>query len=118
MKLASRQRPENMMSAQYPTAPIQTVCKAVCDSIQRLRIPHVQTQLKAVATGSVIDALDVETVSNVLLPMVPKPSRDRLGETATEAWEAVGRSLQIQEMLVREIEALVRAGYERLNSSA
>lgn len=51
-----------------------------------LRSPYTQLQLKGRATGSVVDALDPETISSVLVPQLSSTDATRLGEQAEAAW--------------------------------
>lgn len=54
-----------------------------------LRSPYVQVQLKATATGSVIDALDPDTAGAVLVPRVDSALETELGEKVVQAWRNI-----------------------------
>jgi hypothetical protein len=76
------------------------------------RSPFVQVQLKARATGSVVDALDVPTVADVLLPALRKGLRDELGEQVEEAWERVAEAVRIEERTAEQLERFIVESYE------
>jgi hypothetical protein len=76
------------------------------------RSPFVQVQLKSRATGNVVDALDVPTVSDVLMPMLKPTQRDELGEEAENAWEQVAQALCLEEQIVSDLETLIVDSYE------
>jgi len=82
-----------------------------------LRSPFVQIQLKSRATGNVVDALDVPTVSDVLLPALNREQRDDLGKEAEHAWEKVAAALRLEEQTVNELEKLIVDSYESNRSS-
>ena len=77
-----------------------------------LRSPFVQIQLKSRATGNVVDALDIPTVSDVLLPALNREQRDELGKEAEKAWEQVAEALRLEEQTVTELEKLIVDSYE------
>ncbi len=78
-----------------------------------LRSPYVQAQLKARAAGSVVDALDPQTIADVLLPMPAQEDRDQLGAQAEDAWEKIARAVRMQQTTVAKLERLIVEGYER-----
>jgi len=82
-----------------------------------LRSPFVQIQIKSRATGNVVDALDVPTVSAVLLPVLQKKQRDELGMEAEKAWEKVADALRLEEQTVTALEKLIVDSYESNRSS-
>jgi hypothetical protein len=49
--------------------------------------PPVQVQLKALATGSVVDALSTGDVKSVFVPYAETPATRRLGDAAQQAWQ-------------------------------
>ena len=77
-----------------------------------LRSPFVQIQLKSRATGNVVDALDVPTVSDVLLPALNQEKRDELGMVVEEAWEDVADALRLEEQTVKQLDKLIVDSYE------
>ena len=79
-----------------------------------LRSPYVQIQLKALATGSVVDALDEATAGEAVIPLLPKPQRDAIGRTVAGAWEAIADSVRIAGRAVAELDSVIRSAYERL----
>ena len=79
--------------------------------------PFVQVQLKARATGSVVDALDPTSVDGVLIPMVSSDVRESLGSRAEEAWRLVSDALSIQEDTVRLLEDTIVNDYETLSAA-
>jgi hypothetical protein len=52
-----------------------------------LRLQEVQVQLKSVATGSVVDALDAENCGPVLIPRLDEETESEIGTAVTGAWE-------------------------------
>jgi hypothetical protein len=77
-----------------------------------LRSPYVQVQLQARATGSVVDALDPATISDILLPVLAKEDMDNFGSTAQSAWEDVAQALDIEDATVKLLEEMIIGGYE------
>lgn len=75
-----------------------------------LRNSYVQLQLKARATGSVIDALEPETIADVLLPSVSVADQKRLGKAASRAWDDIAMAQELEERTVAEFEAAIGAG--------
>jgi hypothetical protein len=79
-----------------------------------LRSPYVQRQLKARATGSVIDALEPDTIADVLLPWLSPKEEKRLGSAAAEAWDNIASAQELEQETVAEFEKAIVAGYERM----
>ncbi len=77
-----------------------------------LRSPYVQMQLKSRATGSVIDALEPDSVEDLLVPMLNETDRHDMGCRAEDAWEQIARAVRTEETAVAELEDLIVAGYE------
>ena len=77
-----------------------------------MRSPYVQMQIKAAATGSVIDALDPRTVGEVVIPRLGQDTERRLGLAAVRAWESIGRSIQEEAAVVAALESRLSAAYE------
>jgi hypothetical protein len=77
-----------------------------------LRSPFVQVQLKTRATGNVVDALDVPTIADVLLPALDRNKRDALGKDVESAWEKVAEALRLEEAAVSALEKLIVDSYE------
>jgi hypothetical protein len=78
-----------------------------------LRSPYVQRQMKARATGSVIDGLDPETVADVLLPAPSARDRKRLSAEAAEAWEGIAAALRDEDAVVAKLESTIANAYEK-----
>jgi hypothetical protein len=78
-----------------------------------LRSPYVQTQLKSRATGSVVDALDPTAIADVVVPLLERSHRNRLGERADSAWEAIFRALEIENSVAARLEQRIVSGYEQ-----
>lgn len=77
-----------------------------------------QTQLKRSATGSVIDAIDPDTIRGVLIPKLDKKREDDLGQRCVEAWESIAEGLKISETTVDKLEQDVADAYEKNASQA
>jgi hypothetical protein len=77
-----------------------------------LRLREVQVQLKSMATGSVIDALDEVTCGSVLVPRIGD-AEERLGERVDAAYEKWAKAYLLQIQGASEFEAAVCAGCER-----
>jgi hypothetical protein len=78
-----------------------------------LRSPYVQLQLKSRATGSVVDALDPETINDVLIPVLDSHEMKRIGGVVENAWESIATALQIEDTVVSMFESCIVSGYER-----
>ena len=78
-----------------------------------LSSPLVQAQLKARATGSVVDGLDPQTVSDVVLPVLDQDKVKDLGQSAADYWEKMSEAVNVEDECSRYIENLVAEGYER-----
>jgi hypothetical protein len=78
-----------------------------------LRSPYVQLQLKSLAYGSVIDALDPPTVTKVVIPLPGGRTGRELGKAAEEAWEKVAKAVRQITSTVESLEVEIREGYER-----
>lgn len=64
-----------------------------------LTSPWVQTQLKARATGSVIDALEPEEIEDVALPLVAEAKRRELDKEVQRCWDLISESIQLVEQV-------------------
>jgi hypothetical protein len=69
--------------------------------------PWVQKQLKAFASGSVIDALEVEEVSKVVLPLLPETERKALDAEVVRCWNLISKGVTRTEEVVRHFEAMM-----------
>ena len=72
-----------------------------------------QAQLKARATGSVIDALDPGTVADVIIPRLPKRDVVELGARADQAWRKISDAIVTLDSLAEQIEHLLDLGGDR-----
>jgi len=77
-----------------------------------LRSPYTQRQLKARATGSVVDALEPETIGEVLLPALSSRDQERLGKASARAWDDIASAQELEDRTVQDFEKLIIAGYE------
>lgn len=66
-----------------------------------------QRQLKARASGSVVDALEPEEVTKVIIPYLEQTQRDALNEEAVRCWKLISDSIQIIEAVVGSFEELL-----------
>lgn len=72
-----------------------------------LASPWVQKQMKARATGSVIDALEPEEIEIVLLPMLPKAQRKALDEEAVRCWTLISDGIELSQKVASRFEQLL-----------
>ena len=77
-----------------------------------LKSPYVQLQLKAMATGSVVDALDETIAARAVVFMPPKDERDEIGARVVSAWEAITASIRITAGTVATLDSAIRYAYE------
>ena len=77
-----------------------------------LKSPYVQLQLKAMATGSVVDALDETIGARAVVFMPPKDERDEIGARVVSAWEAIAASIRITAGTVATLDSAIRYAYE------
>jgi hypothetical protein len=77
-----------------------------------LRSRYVQIQLKAAATGSVIDALDPAAAGDVVIPRLSGADERRLGAIAATAWDGIGRAIRLEDAVVRALDAMITNAYE------
>jgi hypothetical protein len=82
-----------------------------------LCLPQVQIQIKAAATGSVIDALDPQTLGAILIPRLEPLEEKRLGALVEVAWEQIAESVRTNGEIVGELEKLLRDAYENSKGS-
>ena len=75
--------------------------------------PYVQIQLKALATGSVVDALDDVTLAETSVPLLPEDQRNEIGTRVVSAWEAIAESVRVTKQAVAHLETVIRTAYER-----
>ncbi len=68
----------------------------------------VQSQLKALATGSVVDALSDEDVASVVVPYDTSLESLRLGEAAERAWQLFADASKAEENAIAALEAEFR----------
>jgi restriction endonuclease S subunit len=54
-----------------------------------LRSPYVQMQLKSKASGSVIDALEPNSIGDIIIPSTGKAEQERMGNRVEAAWEDI-----------------------------
>lgn len=76
-----------------------------------LRLHEVQVQLKSVATGSVVDALDDMTCGPVLIPRAGD-AESAIGKRVDDAYEKWAEAFRLQTAGAEEFEAAVQAAYE------
>ena len=77
-----------------------------------LRTQEVQVQLKAVATGSVVDALDENVSGGVLIPRLDKAIEADLGVRIDAAYEMWADAYLLQSSAADLLEAEIDAAYE------
>ena len=77
-----------------------------------LKSPYVQIQFKAMATGSVVDALD-ETIGTSAVVFLPsKDIREAIGARVLTAWEAIAESIRMTAATVSTLDSAIRHAYE------
>lgn len=64
----------------------------------------VQSQLKALATGSVVDALSTGDVASVIVPYANTKETRRLGDAAQEVWELFADASRAEDEAIRDLE--------------
>ncbi|MBR1129486.1 hypothetical protein [Bradyrhizobium iriomotense] len=72
-----------------------------------LSSPWVQRQLKARATGSVIDALEPEEIEQVVLPMLAENERKKLDEEAVRCWTLISDGVSLSKETASRFEHLL-----------
>lgn len=77
-----------------------------------LRVQEVQVQLKSVATGSVVDALDANVCGGVLIPRLGKTIEADLGARIDAAYEMWADAYLLQSSAADRLEAQIEAAYE------
>ena len=77
-----------------------------------LKSPYVQIQLKAMATGSVVDALDETVGASTLVFLPPEKHRDEIGARVVTAWEAIADSIRITASTVTTLDSVIGRAYE------
>ena len=77
-----------------------------------LKSPYVQLQFKAMATGSVVDALDETIGARAVVFVPPKNERDKIGARVASAWEAIAESMRITMAIVATLDSAIRHAYE------
>jgi hypothetical protein len=77
-----------------------------------LMLHEVQVQLKSVATGSVVDALDEATCGPILIPRLGGPEEKELGIRVDAAYEKWAEASRLQSAGADELEAEIQAAYE------
>ena len=76
-----------------------------------LMVQETQIQLKSVATGSVVDALDASTTASVIIPRVGD-AEENLGKRVDAAYEKWADAHRLLDSAASVFEAEVRAAYE------
>jgi hypothetical protein len=79
-----------------------------------LRSPYVTAQLKSLATGSVVDALNVEPSQMFTSRGWLKKTANRMGKAAERAWEEIAEYLRLETEIVDEIESAEQLGVTRI----
>ncbi len=67
-----------------------------------------QAQLKALATGSVVDALSDTDVASVTVPFEDSPAALKLGKAAELAWQHFADAATAEETAIAALEAEFR----------
>lgn len=66
--------------------------------------PWVQAQLKASASGSVVDAIEPDSVSKIILPMLKPDAMVALGAEVERCWNLISESIALTESTVERFE--------------
>ncbi|GMO39755.1 hypothetical protein [Bradyrhizobium sp. TM233] len=72
-----------------------------------LSSPWVQLQLKARATGSVIDALEPDEIEQVVVPMLPEKKRAALDREVVRCWNAISEGVSRSKETANRFERLL-----------
>lgn len=70
----------------------------------------VQLQLKALATGSVVDALSDDDVASVIVPYDDTAAAKRLGAAASQAWQLFSEATRAEDAAIAALESEFSAG--------
>lgn len=70
----------------------------------------VQAQLKALATGSVVDALSEDDVASVIVPYADSEAMLKLGRDAEQAWQLFAEASSAEDAAIAALEAEFRGG--------
>lgn len=76
-----------------------------------LSSPWVQRQLKARATGSVIDALEPEEIDRVVIPMLGDGDRLELDQRVRSSWDKISASVATATATVRELDGWIAGSH-------
>ena len=74
-------------------------------------------QLKSVATGSVVDALDAETCGPVLIPRLANEAESELGAAVIAAWERWAQAARLDEGAAEFVRKRSAAGIRRASDA-
>jgi hypothetical protein len=66
--------------------------------------PWVQIQLKAIASGSVVDAIEPDSVSKIVIPMLGRNAMLALGAEAARCWNLISESIALLDATVERFE--------------
>lgn len=66
--------------------------------------PWVQMQLKACASGSVVDAIEPDSVSKIVVPRLSDDQMQEIGTEAERCWKLISDSIALGDMTVAEFE--------------
>lgn len=72
-----------------------------------LTSPWVQKQLKARATGSVIDALEPEEIANIIIPLLPEAQRLTLDKEVERCWLLISNAVSLSSKIAQRFEAMM-----------
>ena len=77
-----------------------------------LCLDEVQAQIKASATGSVIDAIEPDSIGGVLIPRLDKAAEEAISGAVVQAWEDIAESRRLDDEVVGRLEDLIVRAYE------
>lgn len=83
-----------------------------------LCLDEVQAQIKASATGSVIDAIEPDSIGGVLIPRLDKAAEEAISGAVVQAWEDIAESRRLDDEVVGRLEDLIVRAYEGRESAA
>lgn len=72
--------------------------------------PPVQAQLKALATGSVVDALSEDDVASVAVPYEKSEAATQIGDRAVRSWELFCSASRLEEEAIKRLEEALNRG--------
>ncbi len=71
-----------------------------------------QMQLKKRCAGTILTAVPKESISDILIPLIPKPTQQKIADLVKKSHEARKKSKQLLEEAKRKVEEMIEKGGE------